>query len=51
MNRWQCRRFDGRKKFKVYEKGGTLRVSLQDVKNVQQAKEALESVVGPTVAA
>ncbi|MBK9194742.1 MAG: transcription-repair coupling factor [Flavobacteriales bacterium] len=34
------------RKFKVYEKGGTLRVSVQDVKNVQQAKMALESVVG-----
>ncbi len=34
------------RKFKVYEKGGTLRVSVQDVKNVQQAKVALESVVG-----
>ena len=37
------------RKFKVYEKGGTLRVSVQDVKNVQQAKVALESVVGTTV--
>ena len=39
-------RFDGQKKFKVYEKGGTLRVSVQDVKNVQHAKAALEGVVG-----
>ncbi len=41
------------RRFKVYEKGGTLRVSVQDVKNpamagqaVQAAKVALESVVG-----
>ena len=34
------------RKFNVYEKGGALRVSVQDVKNVQQAKVALESVVG-----
>ncbi|MBK8499796.1 MAG: transcription-repair coupling factor [Flavobacteriales bacterium] len=34
------------RKFKVYEKGGTLRVSVQDVKNVQVAKQALESVAG-----
>ncbi|MBK9286539.1 MAG: transcription-repair coupling factor [Flavobacteriales bacterium] len=34
------------RRFKVYEKGGTLRVSVQDVKNVQQAKVALEGVVG-----
>lgn len=34
------------RKFKVYEKAGTLRVSVQDVKNVQAAKAALESVVG-----
>ncbi|MEO8591620.1 MAG: hypothetical protein ABI432_19720 [Flavobacteriales bacterium] len=33
------------RKFKVYEKAGTLRVSVQDVKNVQQAKAALEGVV------
>jgi hypothetical protein len=37
------------RKFKVYEKGGTLRVSVQDVKNVQQAKVALEGVVGVAV--
>jgi len=36
------------RKFKVYEKAGTLRISVQDVKNVQQAKVALESVVGET---
>jgi hypothetical protein len=34
------------RKFKVYEKAGTLRISVQDVKNVQGAKVALESVVG-----
>ena len=34
------------RKFKVYEKAGTLRVSVQDVKNVREAKAALESVVG-----
>lgn len=39
------------KRFKVYEKGGTLRVSVQDVKNVREAKVALESVVGVSVVA
>ncbi|MBK7241037.1 MAG: transcription-repair coupling factor [Flavobacteriales bacterium] len=34
------------RRFKVYEKAGTLRISVQDVKNVQVAKAALESVVG-----
>ena len=34
------------RKLKVYEKAGTLRVSVQDVKNVQAAKVALEGVVG-----
>jgi transcription-repair coupling factor (superfamily II helicase) len=34
------------RKFKVYEKGGTLRISVQEVKNIQQAKAAMESVVG-----
>ncbi len=34
------------RRFKVYEKAGTLRISVQDVKNVQVAKEALEGVVG-----
>ena len=34
------------RKFKVYEKAGTLRVSVQDVKNVREAKAALEGVVG-----
>ena len=38
------------RRFKVYEKGGTLRVSVQDVKNVQQAKVALEGVVGVSLA-
>jgi len=32
----------------VYEKAGTLRISVQDVKNVQVAKVALEGVVGIT---
>jgi hypothetical protein len=30
----------------VYEKAGTLRISVQDVKNVHAAKEAMEGVVG-----
>jgi len=34
------------RRFKVYEKAGTLRISVQDVKNVQVAKAALEGVVG-----
>ena len=33
-------------RFEVYEKGGTLRISVQDVKNVQQAKAALDGVAG-----
>jgi transcription-repair coupling factor (superfamily II helicase) len=37
------------RRFKVYEKAGTLRISVQDVKNVHAAKEAMESVVGVTV--
>ncbi len=37
------------RRFKVYEKGGTLRVSVQDVKNVQVAKAALEGVMKVTV--
>ncbi|MCW5899435.1 MAG: transcription-repair coupling factor [Flavobacteriales bacterium] len=36
------------RRFKVYEKAGTLRISVQDVKNVHAAKEALEGVVGLT---
>ena len=36
------------RRFKVYEKAGTLRISVQDVKNVQIAKAALEGVVGVT---
>ncbi len=38
------------RRFKVYEKAGTLRISVQDVKNVHAAKEAMESVVGIQVA-
>jgi len=34
------------RKFKVYEKAGTLRISVQDVKNIEGAKAAMESVVG-----
>ena len=37
------------RRFKVYEKAGTLRISVQDVKNVHAAKEAMESVVGTQV--
>jgi transcription-repair coupling factor (superfamily II helicase) len=33
------------RRFKVYEKAGTLRISVQDVKNVQAAKGALESAL------
>ncbi len=33
------------RRFKVYEKAGTLRISVQDVKSVQGAKEAMESVL------
>ncbi|MBP6312891.1 MAG: hypothetical protein KA408_11515 [Flavobacteriales bacterium] len=33
------------KKFNVYEKAGTLHVSVQDVKSVKQAKMALDGVV------
>ena len=32
--------------FKVYEKAGTLHISVQDVKNVHAAKEAMERVAG-----
>ena len=39
------------RRFKVYEKAGTLRISVQDVKNVHAAKEALEGVVGTSVVA
>jgi len=39
------------RRFKVYEKAGTLRISVQDVKNVQVAKEAVEGVVVVAVAA
>ena len=34
------------RRFKVYEKAGTLRISVQNVKNVHEAKEAMEGVVG-----
>ena len=34
------------RRFKVYEKAGTLRISVQEVKNVHAAKEAMEGVVG-----
>jgi transcription-repair coupling factor (superfamily II helicase) len=37
------------RKFKVYEKAGTLRISVQDVKTLHEAKQALESAL--TVAA
>jgi transcription-repair coupling factor (superfamily II helicase) len=33
------------KKFKVYEKSGTLRLAITNVKNIQQAKAALEGIV------
>lgn len=39
------------RRFKVYEKAGTLRISVQDVKNVHAAKEAMENIVGASVAA
>ncbi len=38
------------RRFKVYEKAGTLRISVQDVKNIEGAKAALASVVGVLVA-
>ena len=38
------------RRFKVYEKAGTLRISVQDVKDVHAAKEAMEGVVGSPVA-
>ena len=34
------------KRFKVYEKAGTLRISVQNVKDVHEAKEAMEGVIG-----
>ncbi|MFT3884857.1 MAG: transcription-repair coupling factor [Flavobacteriales bacterium] len=34
------------RRFKVYEKAGTLRISVQDVKRIEGAKAALESVMG-----
>jgi len=33
------------RKFKVYEKAGTLRVSVQDVKTLSAAKQALEAAL------
>ncbi|MBL8003279.1 MAG: transcription-repair coupling factor [Flavobacteriales bacterium] len=39
------------RRFKVYEKAGTLRISVQDVKNIHAAKEAMEMVVGAEVSA
>jgi hypothetical protein len=35
----------------LYEKAGTLRISVQDVKNVHAAKQAMEGVVGSGVTA
>jgi len=32
----------------VYEKAGTLRISVQDVKNIEGAKATMEGVVGVT---
>jgi len=37
------------KRFKVYEKAGTLRIGVQDVKNVHAAKQALEKVLAVPV--
>lgn len=34
------------KRFKVYEKAETLRISVQDVKNIEGTKAAMESVIG-----
>ena len=34
------------KRYKVYEKNGTLRISVAAVKNIGEAKRALEGVVG-----
>lgn len=39
------------KRFKVYEKAGTLRISVQNVRNIHDAKEAMGSVVGTEVVA
>ena len=39
------------RRFKVYEKAGTLRISVQNVKNVHEAKEAMEGVVGASTKA
>ena len=37
------------RRYKVYEKGGTLRISVQDVKNVHVAKAALEGILHVSV--
>ncbi len=37
------------KRFKVYEKNGTLRISVAAVKNIGEAKRALEGVVGTSL--
>ncbi|QQR87848.1 MAG: transcription-repair coupling factor [Flavobacteriales bacterium] len=37
------------RRLKVYEKAGTLRISVQDVKNIHAAMEAMEGVVGVMV--
>ena len=42
----QCSTQAQPRRSKVYKKAGTLRISVQDVKNVQAAKVALEGVVG-----
>jgi len=34
------------RRFKVYEKAGTLRISVQDVKSVHDAKQTLEGSLG-----
>lgn len=39
------------RKFKLYEKAGTLRINVQDVKNIHVAKEAMEIVMGAHVPA
>jgi len=39
------------RKFKVYEKAGSLRISVQDVKNIHAAKEAMGGVMGAKMVA
>jgi len=34
------------RRFKVYEKAGTLRISVQEVKDVHGAKEAIAQAIG-----